>query len=382
MKTKIQIIALGFILGMALTIGSFYTGKLFTGSGSIKVPDFVTQEVSEVNAWITTNKLTNVTIEEEYSETVESGIVISQSVEAGTVIGRNDKITIVVSAGYDPTVEVRMIDFSGMDIGQIQEWIAENHLLNTTIAFEKSTSVLASYFLRSVPNSNIVKRSDEVTFYISTGSKDELEKVTVPDMVNGSFSKADVTAWANENGIKVTFKTDYSDSVTTGNVMTQSIAANEEVWSGSSMEVTISEGKIITIADLTNKTKSYVDAYVQENQLNVQYKTRYDASVTADMVISTSPAAGTQVVPGATIAVTLSLGNEIAIPDTWLKATMDDFEAWINTQNSLGAGIKLVTTPVPTDNENQVGYVASYDKQSLAVNGTITVSYYVLADND
>lgn len=55
-------------------------------------------------AWMDTNKI-NGKITEEYSNDIEKGKFVSQSISANTIVHQGDKITIVYSLGKEPSTE-------------------------------------------------------------------------------------------------------------------------------------------------------------------------------------------------------------------------------------------------------------------------------------
>lgn len=70
----------------------------------ITVPDLSNYSLENIQAWAEQNSLT-LDIVEDYSDSIESGKVISISVENGAVIKKGDTITVTVSKGTKPEVE-------------------------------------------------------------------------------------------------------------------------------------------------------------------------------------------------------------------------------------------------------------------------------------
>ena len=68
------------------------------------VADFGIMTRDETQVWFDTNKI-NGKIVEEYSNSIEKGKFITQSISANTVIHEGDKITITYSLGKEPTTE-------------------------------------------------------------------------------------------------------------------------------------------------------------------------------------------------------------------------------------------------------------------------------------
>lgn len=68
----------------------------------VTVIDFSTMEKSNVENWCRENKV-NCKITDEYSDTIEKGLFISQSINANTTIYEGEKINIIYSLGKKPT---------------------------------------------------------------------------------------------------------------------------------------------------------------------------------------------------------------------------------------------------------------------------------------
>lgn len=71
---------------------------------TVVVTDFSNMTKAEINIWCDSNKI-NCVIKDEYSDSIETGKFISQSIEKDRIIYENDKITIIFSLGKEPTTE-------------------------------------------------------------------------------------------------------------------------------------------------------------------------------------------------------------------------------------------------------------------------------------
>jgi len=87
--------------------------------------------------------------------------------------------------------------------------------------------------------SSITQSGDETNN--TTDNKTNSNKVTVADF--SSMSKADIENWATTNKVTVKFSEEYSDSVASGSVISQSKSANDTVNEGSTIKVVLSKGK-------------------------------------------------------------------------------------------------------------------------------------------
>lgn len=77
-----------------------------SSKNTVVVADFSNMTKAEINIWCDDNKVDCI-INDEYSDLVESGKFVSQSVEKDKIIYEDDKITIVFSLGKEPTTEQR-----------------------------------------------------------------------------------------------------------------------------------------------------------------------------------------------------------------------------------------------------------------------------------
>lgn len=80
------------------------TTKKNTENNKVTVVDFSSMSKTDIEKWATTNKVT-VKFSEEYSDTVASGSVISQSKKANTTVKEGTTISVVISRGEKPSIE-------------------------------------------------------------------------------------------------------------------------------------------------------------------------------------------------------------------------------------------------------------------------------------
>ena len=76
------------------------------GMEQFEVPNVVGLSMEDANQNLAQNNLI-VAVKEEYSDTVEAGLVIDQSVEPGNMVGKDTEVQIVVSKGVDPSTIIQ-----------------------------------------------------------------------------------------------------------------------------------------------------------------------------------------------------------------------------------------------------------------------------------
>ena len=161
------------------------------------------------------------------------------------------------------------------------------------------------------------KNKDTSTESISTESVSDTssytstagERVTVPDLSKMTEDEAKAALKKLRLGVNV--QTGTSDDVPEGQVYDQSPAAGIKVDVHTQVTINISSGKEkFSLDDVTGMQYQQAQAQLENDGLVVSLEFDYSDSVGSDMVISTSPEAGSQVVKGDTITITASKGKE------------------------------------------------------------------------
>lgn len=161
------------------------------------------------------------------------------------------------------------------------------------------------------------KNKDTSTESISTESVSDTssdtstagERVTVPDLSKMTEDEAKATLKKLRLGVNV--QTGTSDDVPEGQVYDQSPAAGTKIDVHTQVTINISSGKEkFSLDDVTGMQYQQAQAQLENDGLVVSLEFDYSDSVGSDMVISTSPEAGSQVVKGDTITITASKGKE------------------------------------------------------------------------
>jgi len=150
-----------------------------------------------------------------------------------------------------------------------------------------------------------------VNLVVSTGPCGG-QQVTVPNVVGQA--QADATTALTNAGLTVgTVIQQCSDTVATGNVISQDPAAGVEVSPGTSVNLVVSTGPCggqqVTVPNVVGQAQATATTAITNAGLTVGTVTRaYSATVAAGVVISQDPAAGSTVSGGAAVNLVVSLG--------------------------------------------------------------------------
>lgn len=106
----------------------------------------------------------------EYSDTVATGKVIKQSVNAGTTINPSQQtVTLTVSAGKK---QVTIPSFKGKDVSEVQDF-ANKHQLQLTTTQKNSTTVATNHVIQQTPKAGSkLTHGDTLTVQIASNSNE------------------------------------------------------------------------------------------------------------------------------------------------------------------------------------------------------------------
>ena len=218
------------------------------------VPDLSNKTETEAKAALNKLRL-GVSVQEGSSDDVPEGQVYDQSPAAGVKTDVHTQVTIYISTGKET---FKLDDVTGMDYDQAQSQL-ENDGLKVSLEFEDSDSVDKNEVIRTSPEAGSqVAEGDTVTIVASKGK--ETKYVTVPYVIGYDLDTA--ISMIKDAGLTYDGKSsDYSDSVSEGEVMNQSIGSGQSVEEGTSITLTVSLG---------SKVSSYTASISIENPFGAE----------------------------------------------------------------------------------------------------------------
>lgn len=149
-------------------------------------------------------------------------------------------------------------------------------------------------------------------------TEDAANKTTVPDVKGKTLEEA--IALLKDANLSSRNEEKPSDVVPENYIIDQSIVAGEEVDMSTEIVLTVSTGvETNSLRDVTGLTVDQADTVLKNDQeLKIVHEYEYNDTVEENLVIRTSPAAGTAVKKGDTITVYISKGKEtkyVKVPD-------------------------------------------------------------------
>lgn len=163
-----------------------------------------------------------------------------------------------------------------------------------------------------------VAKNTTITLSISSGP----ESSSVPNVVGQD--QVEASSILESAGFKVSVKQSYSDSVEQGKVIIQSPSGSTTVSPGSTVTITVSQGKetkMVTVPNVVGMNSSDAQNTLTSLGLNYSIVETKDTNVEKGKVISTSPSAGQQVEEGTSVKLYVSAGKSTTEPTTAAPST-------------------------------------------------------------
>ena len=266
----------------------------------IRVPEVQFRTETEAIRHITNAGLT-AGITRANSETVASGLVISQNPVAGTVMEHGDVVSIVISAGGE---SFAMPNVVGMTVASASSTLSGRGI-SVSVEYERNANVAEGNVIRqSIASGASVSLGTRVTITVSSG-----ENLVQVANVAGR-PQAEATNTLRGQGFNVTVNEAASATVAQGNVISQTPAAASSQISGTQVIITVSTGRpTVDVPNVVGRTQSAAETSLRNAGFVVSTTNAASTTVPSGSVISQTPASGTAT-SGSTVALVISTGPE------------------------------------------------------------------------
>lgn len=218
------------------------------GKEEVMMPDLSGMTAEEAKQLITGQNLllSENGVSEEYSDVVEKGRVITQSIPAEERIAVQTEITLSVSLGSlnEETAILQVPDVTGMtkekavkQLEKLKKQEGFTYVLGE-VKNKYSTDVEKGKIISQKPKAGQMVRTNEpICIVVSKGP----EMVQIPELVY--LTKDQAVAKLEKAGLTAEIKTEYSEKAAAGLVTAQSAKTGSKAAKGSVVTVTVSLGK-------------------------------------------------------------------------------------------------------------------------------------------
>ena len=183
----------------------------------------------------------------DYSDDVEAGLIMGQSVDAGDIVDINTTILVTISDG--PTF-FNILDVAGMTVEKATAALEQSGLVVKEGDYEYDDSIDVGCVIATIPAAGTeARKGDEVTMTISRGKNRDM--ITVPYLIGNTKERAIEKLERQGLALGELTESDYYDSsVDAGCVLSQSIESGKQVEEGTSVDLVLNQG-----ADLSRPTE-------------------------------------------------------------------------------------------------------------------------------
>ena len=275
---------------------------------------------------------------EDFDKSIKKGFVKKQEQAPGTIVKVDDeKVKVTISKGP----EIKVPDLNNMSISEITEWIIKNKLkLKYTDRYDdnvKEDKVIEANYKKD----DIISQGTVIELVLSKG------KLKMKDF----SSYSEFREWADKYGIKYEEQHEFSDSVEAGDVISYSYKKGDTIKNNDSVIVKISDGKKLTVPDLTGMTKSKITSTLDSLGLNYNFVYKSSDSVAEGKAIKQSISSGSEVSSGTTITITISTGKSTAKANT--NTSSNNTSSNNNSNSSEDVKERQETNNTPTNNSSE-----------------------------
>jgi len=302
--------------------------------------------------------------------------VISQDIAPGTTIQKGTIMAVSVSKGANPDEKLTLPDFATMTTTQVREWIKTNKTTNVNVIQEYNDTVAANQFIKkefsdaSIDASNFT-RKDYMVIHMSRGREPVPTNISVPDFSGNT--KTQVSTWLASKPVTIKYVEEGSDTVVTGQVISQDTPSGTQIAGGATITLKISIGKGETIPDFSKTNAAAAPAYAPG--LTVTVRSQYSDSVPYGKMISQSIAAG-EILFGETKKLDVVYSEGKPFIDQLTGRMEKDLPAYFFAFVTKGANITYSVSYVDSANEKgTVVWVSKYNEfVAVSTNVSIRIS--------
>ena len=240
-KSNKKWIIAGVLILILLAIGIHFTVQYLNQTSLEEsmtlVPNFVNITEDEAFELAEESDLVVEVEKREYSEEVEKGIVMEQSLDKGEKVKKGTKVGIVVSDGKEM---IEIPDLENYTLDQAREILNAKGLKYNASTTEASDDIEKDHVIRSIPQKGeSIEKGALVTLVVSSGK--EVEENYIPNLENRTLDEA--IKIIQDDGFAVgDIGKEYSDSVLEDRVISQGISSGDKMPKGTKIDLVISLG--------------------------------------------------------------------------------------------------------------------------------------------
>lgn len=291
---------LALATAILLAVGIYFLAFAQSGE-SVTVPGVTGMPLAQAQDAIRAQGLKPETESEEYNETVPAGSVIRQNPEAGARLNKDGPVRLVVSKGSN---KVAVPDLVGQSASYAESKLREAGLNPDRQPDVYSETAPAGSVISQDPVAGSQAQPGASVKYVVSLGAEPPKDVTVPSVVGMTVSAAQTKL--EQAGLVLGGVTEQnSDTVATGEIISQNPSSGQKMKEGSSVSVIVSKAPLkVSVPAVTDKSQAQAEDMITALGLLPSVTTEATADdKKSGKVKSQKPASGTMVDPGSTVAI-------------------------------------------------------------------------------
>ncbi len=307
-----------------VTIGIF-SGRLFeeeedvvetdvavAQDGQVNVPQFATLSFEEAKELADRSGVEVQMSDEIASDIIAYQRIISQEPAYGTVVNEGSMVSLVISGGTESTMVPDVCEHEKEEAEQL----LREYSLNVVYGEPQTSEEIAKdcVISQSIAAGTSVDADSEIILVLSKGTAEDVEKrkVKMIDVTGEKYEDAK-SALKKAGFVYVSKKEEYSDTVPAGEVIHQSIPAEERVENAETVALTVSLGKEqIRVPSVNLKTESEAKKILKKAGLGkVVVKEESSTEVEAGKVCRQEPKVDKMADKGEKVTIWISTGRPV-----------------------------------------------------------------------
>ncbi len=153
--------------------GSTVTMLVSQGRDKKTVPDVRGMADATAQSTIKSYGFNVGTVTYDYSDSVEKGMVISQTVEPGTKASAGTSISITVSNGPKPEEKIEIQNFVGQPVSALKSWAVSNGININESKRGPSNTYPEGYITSMTPSSGTISKGGTISYEVSSGARSQ-----------------------------------------------------------------------------------------------------------------------------------------------------------------------------------------------------------------
>lgn len=306
-KGKIVAAIVAIVLILAAVGGGFALSQK-SKAEQVVVPDVTNHTLQEATDILEQYGLGVGNVSYQTSETVEKDLVIYQDPNFNGSLEKGGKVNLTISQGKGTNGMVSVPNLMNLTEEQALSALEAQGLLGSSSEGYSDTVEAGKVYEQTQAAMSEVPKGTTIQFKVSLGKKESNVPIGSYVGQRADEAKADLEA----QGLKVVLKDGYSNDVSVGDVIDQSIASGTSVAAGSTITLTVCRGKqqqeetSVPVPNVTGMSEGKATSKISSAGLkySVSYKSGENGKV-----ISQSPSGGS-VKKGSTVKIVVGTGYD------------------------------------------------------------------------